>query len=425
MTVEALVKGWCPGALRPMESGDGLLVRIRITGGILKAEHAHVIAKSAMQYGNGLIDLSGRANLQIRGVSGSQWPHLIADLSHHGLLDDDAEAEAVRNVVASPLARLDPSAMLDIRPLVKALENRLVSDRALHALPGKFGFLVDDGGQFSLSDQNADIAFEALQENRTTYFVVRIGQDDTAGIIGIDSVCDTAAALAHAFIDASRASVKPYKRMVNWVADWGADRILKSVGIDTIAVRPRRSTDLSPFGFHALGESGFLGLGAPFGRWSANGLAALADIALAEGSGELRLTPWRAILIPGLHQTRAQTLIAKLGEGFISRADDPRLQIIACAGRPSCRNATVNTHQDALGFATLQNLMKKSGTRLHVSGCEKGCARPAATEAVLVGKNGVYDLVLNGKASDSPMMKGLDEAMARRTLEDLWAGEAK
>jgi precorrin-3B synthase len=23
------VKGWCPGALRPMESGDGLLVRIK------------------------------------------------------------------------------------------------------------------------------------------------------------------------------------------------------------------------------------------------------------------------------------------------------------------------------------------------------------------------------------------------------------
>ncbi|MEO1207882.1 MAG: precorrin-3B synthase, partial [Pseudomonadota bacterium] len=23
------VKGWCPGALRPMESGDGLIVRVR------------------------------------------------------------------------------------------------------------------------------------------------------------------------------------------------------------------------------------------------------------------------------------------------------------------------------------------------------------------------------------------------------------
>ena len=60
-----------------------------------------------------------------------------------------------------------------------------------------------------------------------------------------------------------------------------------------------------------------------------------------------------------------------------------------------------------------------------MSGCEKGCARPADTEAVLVGKNGLYDLVLNGKASDSPTMTGLNEAMVRRTLEDLWAGEAK
>ena len=180
MTVETLVKGWCPGALRPMESGDGLLVRIRITGGILKAEHAQVIAASAMRYGNGLIDLSGRANIQIRGVSGSQWPHLIADLSRHGLLDDDAEAEAVRNVIASPLAGLDPSAWLDIRALVKTLEHRLVSDRTLHALPGKFGFLVDDGGQFSLGDQNADIAFEAIQEMGATHFLVRVGQDDIA-----------------------------------------------------------------------------------------------------------------------------------------------------------------------------------------------------------------------------------------------------
>lgn len=425
MTVETLVKGWCPGALRPMESGDGLLVRIRITGGILKAEHAQVIAASAMRYGNGLIDLSGRANIQIRGVSGSQWPHLIADLSRHGLLDDDAEAEAVRNVIASPLAGLDPSAWLDIRALVKTLEHRLVSDRTLHALPGKFGFLVDDGGQFSLGDQNADIAFEAIQEMGATHFLVRVGQDDIAGVIGVDRVCDTAAALAHAFIDASRASAKPYKRMVNWVAEWGADRILNSVDIETIAVKPRRSTGLLPFGYHCLGESGFLGLGAPFGRWSANGLAALADIAVTMGSGELRLTPWRAILIPGLRQADADAVIAKVGDAFIALSDDPRLQIIACAGKPSCRNATVNTHQDALGFATLKNLAKKSGTRLHVSGCEKGCARPTATEAVLVGRNGVYDLVLNGKASDRPIMTGLDEAMVRRTLEDMWAGEAK
>jgi len=425
MTVQSLIKGWCPGALRPMESGDGLLVRIRITGGILSAKNAHLIAETAMQYGNGLIDLSGRANLQIRGVSGSQWPHLIADLSRHGLVDDDAEAEAVRNVIASPLAGLDPSARLDIRQLVKALEKQLVCDRALHQLPGKFGFSVDDGGQFSLHEQTADIAFEAVKGTSTQAFLVRIGNSDLVGEIETDELCHAASALAHTFIEASKASDLPFKRMVNLVSRLGADEIYKRAGIQNLSVQPKRKTTAVPFGYHELGGSGFLGLGSPFGRWSANGLALLADVATKDGSGDLRLTPWRAILMPGFNRSIAGALMAKLGEHFITRPNDPRLHISACTGQPSCRNATVKTHEDALSIASLETVTKKSGTRLHVSGCEKGCAHPAATEAVLVGKNGRYDLVLNGKASDSPTRIGLDIATARQALEELWAGEAK
>ena len=425
MTAETLVKGWCPGALRPMESGDGLLVRLRLTGGILSANHAQIIAKAAMQYGNGLIDLSGRANLQIRGVSGSQWPHLIADLSRHGLLDDDAEAEAVRNVIASPLAGLDPSAFLDIRPIVKALEHRLVSERALHQLPGKFGFSIDDGGQFSLRDQTADIAFEAIKNSRETAFIVRIGGDKQVGLIKPENLCDVASTLALNFIKASKIPDNPLKRMANWVSSVGAEVILKQAGIHDRSVRPKRETKLAPFGYHELGKEGVLGLGAPFGRLSANGLSALANIALKNGSGELRLTPWRAILLPGLNRQVAEALIVKIGENFITQPNDPRLQIAACTGMPSCRNANVNTHEDALSFATLESLTKTSGTRLHVSGCEKGCARPMATEAVLVGRGRLYDLVVNGKASDKPLRTGLNNAAARRALEELWSGEAK
>jgi precorrin-3B synthase len=423
MNAESLIKGWCPGALRPMESGDGLLVRLRMTGGIVSALNAQIIAEAARQYGNGLIDLSGRANLQIRGVSGSQWPHLIADLSRHGLLDDDAEAEAVRNVIASPLAGLDPSAHLDIRPIVKALEHRLASNRALHRLPGKFGFSVDDGGRFSLSEQMADVAFEATMENGKPVFEVRIGNHETVGRIDANDLCDTASTLALAFIEASEVADLPYKRMVKLVSAFGANEIFKRARIERLLVRSKRVTENASFGYHELVDSGFLGLGAPFGRLSANGLAALADFALKSGSGELRLTPWRAILLPGLNRSTAEALIGRVGESFITHANDPRLQIAACTGKPSCRNATVNTHHDALGFAQLDWLTKRSGTRLHVSGCEKGCAHPAATEAVLVGRNGLYDLVLNGKASDGAIKSGLDAAMARRALEEIWAGE--
>ena len=63
-----VVKGWCPSALRPMLSGDGLVVRLRPRGGRLSSAQAAGIAELSARHGNGLIDLTGRANLQIRGV---------------------------------------------------------------------------------------------------------------------------------------------------------------------------------------------------------------------------------------------------------------------------------------------------------------------------------------------------------------------
>ena len=147
-----MIRGWCPGALRPMPSGDGLIVRLRVTGGILGARLAMDIARWSRRWGNGQIDLSNRGNLQLRGLSAENLGALQDAVADAGLLDKDPAAEAVRNVIASPLAGIDPTAVLDIRPVVARLEERLAGDRALHALPGKFGFAVEsidllaDGG---------------------------------------------------------------------------------------------------------------------------------------------------------------------------------------------------------------------------------------------------------------------------------------
>src|SRR6476646_7245438 len=94
-----LRKGWCPGALRPMLSGDGWLVRLRITGGMVTAPLARAIAACARDFGNGLIDLSSRANLQLRGVRDETRDPLALRLQHLGLLDDAPEAESIRNVI--------------------------------------------------------------------------------------------------------------------------------------------------------------------------------------------------------------------------------------------------------------------------------------------------------------------------------------
>src|SRR4029077_17443228 len=114
------VKGWCPGALRPMPSGDGLIVRIRPFCGAFSLEQARGLADLARRLGNGHIDLTRRANLQLRGLVEAHRAELQAALGRLGLIDPDAETEATRNLMVGPLAGLDP-AVWDIRPIAHAI----------------------------------------------------------------------------------------------------------------------------------------------------------------------------------------------------------------------------------------------------------------------------------------------------------------
>ena len=289
-------KGWCPGALRPMLSGDGYLVRLRISGGVVSASAARAIADCAQRYGNGLLDLSARANLQLRGVQEASLPALVEALQAHGLIDDSAEAEAVRNVLASPLAGLAPDAAFDIRPYVRALERRLASDEALHDLPSKFSFIVDDGGGLSLSGVGADIRFLALHEDGAPRFLVSLAGGDEAAVIEAADLPDVAARIALAFMEQARQCEPPPRRMGALVAHLGAALVWRAAGLTPTPHTPRIATPPQPLGHHALGDSGYLGLGLAFGRMRACDLAWLAAMAQAHGAGELRLTPWRAVL---------------------------------------------------------------------------------------------------------------------------------
>jgi precorrin-3B synthase len=127
------IRGWCPGALRPMMSGDGLVVRIRPRGGRLTSTQAKGIAVLSALHGNGLIDLSNRANIQLRGVTEAGHAPLIEGLASLGLIDETTEAESRRNIVVTPFWQ-DGDAVQDVvRSLAEAL-NRSDAPET----PGKF-----------------------------------------------------------------------------------------------------------------------------------------------------------------------------------------------------------------------------------------------------------------------------------------------
>jgi precorrin-3B synthase len=402
------IKGWCPGALRPMLSGDGYLVRLRIAGGVVSATAARAIADCAQSYGNGLLDLSARANLQLRGVTQARLPALVEALRGHGLIDESTEAESVRNVLASPLAGLASDAAFDIGPHVRALEQRLVSDAALHALPSKFGFIIDDGGSLSLSCVGADIRFLALHEEAQPLFMVSLAGCDEAAVIEASVLPDVAARLALSFINEARQCETPPRRMSALTAAKGADALWRAAGLVPKLKSPRAATTPQHLGHHPLGASGFLGLGFAFGRVTAGDLAWLAAMAQAHGSGELRLTPWRAILLPGFDANAAQKVLSQASAAIIADPCDARLSVIACPGAPACASATTPTQDDALALAPLARALSPVGVALHVSGCAKGCARPIPSAVTLVARAGLYDLVTQGRASDAPALQGLD-----------------
>lgn len=401
--ITAAVKGWCPGALRPMESGDGYLVRLRMTGGILTPSRAARLAELSRQFGNGQLELSARANLQVRGVEERHLDALRAELDRLGLLDRDAAAEAVKNVIAAPLAGLDPAARLDIRPLVAALEARLLADEALHALPGKFGFAIDDGGRFPLGTALTDVVAVAIGADRLAFFLGGV----FAGIGTPDRLADIAARCARAFLELR----DDERRLAPLVARIGIEALRTRAGIEPASDIGQRPSPPA-VGFFPLGELGVFGLAVPFGALSATQLAFLAD-----RNAEIRLSPWRVLFLAG-HGVTPDLAAEADAHGFIIRPDEPRLSVAACPGSPACASSHTPTRRDAELLAALAPALGP-GVSLHVSGCWKGCARAEKTAVTLTGTAGGYKLILAGKADGDSIADGLDLASAEALLRHL------
>ena len=408
--LSSLRKGWCPGALAPMRTGDGLLVRIRVSGGRLDLVRLEAIADCAALFGNGIIEISSRANLQLRGVDAAGLPALQHRLDDLGLLDADAVSESVRNIIASPLSDLDPGAIVDTTAIVAALEARLGDDSSLHSLPPKFGFLIDGGGALPLGDVEADIRFAAFHSADGPRFAVTLaGADEVSASCGPREIPDVVAALAHAFLRLAGQGVDAPRRMRALAERHGAAALFAAAGLaHSSSLSPiRRHAALQDFlGAHRFGAAACVGAAPSLGRMTADDLRLLAQEARRCAAIDIRLTPWRAFIVVGINSNHADDFAATLARaGFVVDPGDPRLAIVACSGAPACANAARAVQAEALEFVPF--VPPGLGIVLHVSGCEKGCAHGRAAPFTLVARESGYDLVLDGKAADEPTHRAL------------------
>ncbi|WP_420970557.1 precorrin-3B synthase [Bradyrhizobium sp. B120] len=366
------IKGWCPGALRPMQSGDGLVVRIRPRGGRLDAVQAAGIADLAGRYGNGLIDLTSRANLQIRGVSDEGYPALIDGLAGLGLLDADSDTEAQRNILVTPFWTPD-----DDTPLLAAELERALAGASLD-LPTKFGFAIDDGSARVLAGASADIRIE---RDRNGGLLVRSDGAQFGLSVARSEAVQAALAMAEWFV-ASGGAKGEKRRMAAHLA--GGASLPQSLRGDAEPVA--RSADPVP-GLYSTGAM----VGLAFGQMPHQTLSHLAGCAQA-----LRMTPWRMLLAEGMHEMPR-------GADLVTDPNDPALRVIACSGAPLCREA----HADTRALASALASFVLDDARLHVSGCAKGCAHSGSADVTLVASSEGFDLIRRGTTRDVPALRGL------------------
>lgn len=358
-----IIKGWCPGALRPMLSGDGLVVRVRPRGGRLSAAQVAGVADLSARHGNGLIDLSARANLQLRGVTDGSYDALMAGLQALGLLDESAEAEARRNILVTPFWQAGDGA----QDIAQELAYALAADDAPE-LPGKFGFAVDTGAVPVLRAASADIRIEQGLGG----LICRADGASTGESVTVSTAVTEALRLAHWFVDTGGAPN-------------GRGRMAAHLGGARAKIAHENFAAAAP-GPHALGYL----VGLEFGQIAAAMLARL---------GAVRVTPWRMLLLEDV--VRAPDLA-----GLITAPNDPLLRVMACTGAPGCPQAL----QETRGLGRALAAQVPIGRLLHVSGCAKGCAAPKIPAITLVGQTGGYGLVPMGLASDAPVQHGLTVA---------------
>ena len=349
-------KGWCPGALRPMPAGDGLLLRVRPHGSRLQPAQVAGLARISAAFGNGQLDLGSRATLQVRGVREDSLPEVQCQLRALELLDADPWVEARRNIMTTPFWREGDGTPELVRRLEEALRNAL-------DLPPKFGFAIDTGECPVLQGAPADIRIE------------RAGGDLLLRADGMALGERVGPGTVFARII----------ELLEWFSATGQARMAQAVAAGIV---PPIHADSAPDPQASLGKilhsAPFLF--APFG--------AVTSQALSELSGSaLRLTPWRAVLPEGHAR----------GELWLTDPGDPLLRVSACTGAPGCASSSVETRALARELAAIV----PAGRHLHVSGCGKGCAHPAPAHVTLTGREGRFDLVLSGPAKGKPNLCGL------------------
>lgn len=428
---------------------ESLMLRCRIAGGAISSHQFRGLAEIAADWGPGHTDLTTRANLQIREIMPRDCPAVLMKLTDLGLTSQGAGADNIRNITATPTSGFDPDELIDVMPYARAIHHCILKNRDLFGLPRKFNISYDSGGRVSVCADTNDIGFYAVRVTSNdlgiepgVYFRMQLcgitGHKQFASDCGLllspAETIPVAAALIRVFIENGDRTNRKKARLKYLVDDWGIPRILDETAKKlTFALRHFPLALCEPslpkskhghLGIHPQSDGkNYLGVLTPVGRMSCEQMRAIAAIADRYGRGEIRLTVWQNLIIPGIPDEQIDAAAAAvIATGFDYRPSAITGGIIACTGSRGCKYAAADTKGNAVALGSFleSRVDLDQPVNIHLTGCQHSCAQHYIGDIGMMGvkvKNESgesvegYNIVLGGGVDDT-------QAVAR----EIWKG---
>ena len=379
---------------------DAFMARLRIPGGAVKTYQLKELARIAQELTSGYVQITTRANFQMRLILPKDAPEVLRRIQSVGLHTRGAGADNIRNLTANPTAGFDPVELIDVMPLVQALGQIIINDRAFYDLPRKFNIAYDGGGLIGSVEDTNDIGVKAVKAGEEVLFRIALGgatghkafARDLGVVVPPAEINKVVATIVRVYIERGCRTDRKKARLKHLLEKMPLDEYLAAV--EKKLGRPLRRSAYDPAQMRWASQElphshigdfpqkqrglNYVGVAVPVGQMTPKQMLRIAELADSYGSGEIRLTVWQNFIIPNVPDAFVPTLTRALQKmGFGTKQSNIASGVIACTGNSYCKYAQSNTKGHALELTRYleKRMTLDQPVNIHLTGCPNSCAQ--------------------------------------------------
>lgn len=398
------------------------MMRVRMPNGFARSEQLRSIGELSRRLGNGVVDITTRQQMELRGFTLESVPEIWEKLRGVDLRTLQTGIDNVRNINGCALAGLTQHELFDASPVVQELDRLIVGSTGnpeFTNLPRKFNITVTGCPDNCTHDESQDIALVPAKKAGRPGFNVLVGGKMGSGgftvasplnvFVEIFQAAAVVAELVKIYRDHGPREARSKCRFSFLIEKWGLSRLraelterlgreLAFQGRDM-----RGSAHADHLGVSRQRQAGLVAVGLciPTGRVNPEHLDELARLADIYGNGEIRLTTGQNAIIPNVAADCVGGLLAEpLLQQFSARPSPFMRGMVACVGTDYCNLALIETKSRAVALSeALHNKLGAAGNplKIHWSGCPAGCGNHQAAD---IGFRG-FKTKLEGKLVDA------------------------